>query len=271
VLDAGVASSLGIPVVSTVHGFGAGTRLNRFYHWLQRQALRRFDAVVAVSLGLEEHLAASGIRRERLHYIQNGWIPDGPPLDRASACRRLGIIPNGFRVGWVGRLSDEKGPDILVDAIGQLTDLPFHADFVGSGPMRQRLEHRSSALNIADRIRWHGLVPGAGRLLPAFGVLVLSSRAEGTPMVLLEAMAAGVPVIASRVGGIPEVVSSSEALLVPGGDPGAIALAVRNVIANPGAAQQRAAAARERLAREFGYARWLQRYEAVYRTVRRAR
>jgi len=267
VLDAAVARGLGVAVVSTVHGFMGGDRRNRFYQWLQRRALRRFDAVVAVSRWVMDDLARSGVPRERLHYVQNGWYPSDPPLDREAACRALRIATNRFRVGWVGRLSPEKGPDILVEAVRQLGDLPLAVSLVGVGAMRRALETRA-ALHVADRIQWHGLVPGAGRLLRAFDALVLTSRAEGTPVLLLEAMAAGVPIIATAVGGVPDVVSAKEALLVPAEDPPAVAAAIRDVLLNPAGARQRARAARQLLEREFGLTAWLEQYEAVYRAVR---
>jgi len=269
VLDAAMARALGIPVVSTVHGFTGGDRRNRFYQWLQRHALRRFDAVVAVSRALVDDLAASGVPRERLHYVQNAWYPPGPPLDREAAGRAVGLAPHAFRVGWVGRLSAEKGPDILVEALSQLGDVPVTVSFVGAGPLRQSLENRAVALGVADRIRWHGLVPGAGRLLRAFDVFALTSRTEGTPVALFEAMAAEVPIVAAGVGGVPDVVSTGEALIIPPEDPRAVATALREVFRNRAAARRRACAARERLEREFGLALWLQRYEAVYRAVRR--
>ena len=268
VLDAAIARRLGIPVVSTVHGFTGGDRRNRFYEWLQRRALRRFDAVVAVSRTLMDDVAESGVPRERLHYVQNAWYPSAPPLDGDAACRALGITPDGFRVGWVGRLSAEKGPDVLVEALRQLGDLPVTVSFVGVGPLRQALETRAVSLEVVDRIRWHGLVPGAGRLLRAFEAFALTSRTEGTPVALLEAMAAEVPIIAAGVGGVPDVVSTREALLVPPEDPRAVATALRDVFQNPAAARKRARAARERLEREFGLTAWLERYEAVYRAVR---
>ncbi|TMJ06759.1 MAG: glycosyltransferase [Bacillati bacterium ANGP1] len=270
VLDAAIARGLGIPVVSTVHGFTGGDRRNRFYEWLQRRALRRFDAVVAVSRTLVDDLAASGVPRERLHYVQNAWYPSEPPLDRGAACRALGlgVAPNGFRVGWVGRLSAEKGPDVLVEALRQLEDLPVTVSFVGAGPLRQALETRAASVDVVDRIRWHGLVPRAGRLLRAFEAFVLTSRSEGTPIALFEAMAAEVPIIAAGVGGVPEMLSAKEALLVPPDDSHAVATALRDVFQNPAAARRRARAARGRLEREFGLAAWLRSYEAVYQTVR---
>src|SRR2546428_9390082 len=89
------------------------------------------------------------------------------------------------------------------------------------------------------------------RLLRAFGAFVLTSRTEGTPIALLEAMAAEVPIIAASVGGVPDVVSSKEALLVPPEDSRAVAAALHEVFQDPAAARARARAARERLEREF--------------------
>jgi glycosyltransferase involved in cell wall biosynthesis len=271
VVDGAVARRLGIPVVSTAHGFVGGDRKNRFYEWLQRRTWRRFDAVVAVSGPLMDDLAESGIPRERLHYVQNAWYSPEPPLDREAACRALGVTCDGFRVGWVGRLSPEKGPDVLVEALRQLGDVPVMVSFVGAGPLRRALEARAAALNVADRIRWHGLVPGAGRLVRAFGAFTLTSRTEGTPMALLEAMAGEVPIIAAAVGGVGDVVSTEEALLVPPEDPHAVATALRATYQDPAAARRRARAARQRLERAFDLGTWLGRYEAVYRAVRQPR
>jgi glycosyltransferase involved in cell wall biosynthesis len=271
VVDAAVARCLGIPVVSTAHGFTGGDKKNRFYEWLQRRALRRFDAVVAVSRTLMDHLAESGVPHERLYYVRNALYAPEPLLDREAACRALGITPDGFRVAWVGRLSAEKGPDVLVGALPPLRDLPMTVSFLGAGPLRKALETRAAALHVADRICWHGVVPGAGRLLRAFGAFALTSRTEATPIALLEAMAAEVPIVAAAVGGVPDVVSTKEALLVPAEDSEAVAAALREVFQDPAAARRRASAARERLEREFGLAPWLGRYEAVYRAVCRKR
>jgi glycosyltransferase involved in cell wall biosynthesis len=138
---------------------------------------------------------------------------------------------------------------------------------VGNGIERVALQARAGDLRLDGRVLWHGPIPDAGRLFAAFDVFVLSSRTEGTPLVLFEAMAVGVPIVATCVGGVPDVVSPAEAALVRPDDPTALAAEIRSVYRNPAAAQRRARAARARLARAFSVPRWLDRYEAIYRRV----
>jgi glycosyltransferase involved in cell wall biosynthesis len=269
VLHVGLARSLDIPVVTTVHGFTGGGAKNRVYEWLQRRAFCRFDAVVAVSRPLGEALGRAGVPRHRLHVLPNAWAGDHQFEERDAARRALGIPAEAFHVGWVGRLSSEKGPDVMLEALGRLRDLSFVASFIGDGPERPALERRAAELGLEGRVLWHGLVPEAGRWFRAFDVLVLSSRREGTPIVLFEAMAAGVPIVAARVGGVPDVLGEGTGLLVEPEAPGDIARAVRAIHDAPVAAAERAWAARERLAREFSVEPWLARYEAIYRAVAR--
>jgi glycosyltransferase involved in cell wall biosynthesis len=269
VVDAGVARRLGTPAVTTVHGFTGGDWKNRVYERLQRRAYRGFNAVVAVSRPLGEQLVRGGVPPGRVHVVPNAWEEATPPLDRAAARRVLGVGDDAFLVGWVGRLSREKGPDVLLDALLHLTDLPVSVAGVGSGPERQSLTAQVRQLGLQQRVRWHGAVRDAGRLFAAFDAFVLSSRTEGTPIVLFEAMGTGVPIVATRVGGVPDVVAPTEAALVPPDDPGALAAGIRAVYRNPAAARERARRARERLLRDFSVAPWLDRYEAVYRLVSR--
>ncbi len=158
------------------------------YEWLQYRAFRRFDAVVAVSRPLGDALLAAGIPRDRIHVVPNAWLRKVAFLDRAAARRALGIPEDGFRIGWVGRLSREKGPDLFLRAMGQLRDLPLQASIIGDGRERPALQRLAHELAIEHRITWHGVVPNAASFLPAFDLLVLSSRTEGTPIVLFEAM-----------------------------------------------------------------------------------
>lgn len=267
-VGAAAARSLGVPVVTTVHGFTGGGFKNQLYEALQRLSFRRFDAVCAVSRRLARDLLWAGLPPDRLHVVPNGWHGSPAPLERSAARRALGITGDQFQIGWVGRLSAEKGPDTTIEALARLGHLPYVVSFLGDGPERVRLERITSASPLAWRVRWHGTVPDAGRHLAAFDAFVLSSRTEGMPIVLFEAMAAGVPVIATDVGGVPEVVTAREALLVPPDDSDALALAIEAVYQDRAAAATRAAAAKRRLNEEFNMMRSLQLYESLYRELR---
>jgi glycosyltransferase involved in cell wall biosynthesis len=105
-----------VPIVTTVHGYTGGGIRNRVYEGLQRRAFRQFDGVVAVSAQLGRELGKA-VRSECLHVLPNAFHP--PPLaTRAAARAALGIPVDSFVAGWVGRMSKEKGADVLLDALG---------------------------------------------------------------------------------------------------------------------------------------------------------
>ncbi len=257
-----VARDLGVPLVSTHHGFTGGGWKNRVYQRLQVAALRRFDTVVAVSRPLARELVRRGVPDGSVRCIQNAWMGSQPPLSRQEARAALGI-GEGFWIGWVGRLAAEKQPDALLRALATVRDLPVHAAVIGEGPQRRSLQRSVSRDGLADRVRWCGVVDGMACLYKAFDAFVLSSRKEGTPITLFEAMATDVPVIATRVGGVLDVVTSEQAILVDPDDPSALARAIRSVFGDRDAAARRARAARERLERDFRLAPWLSQYEEV--------
>jgi len=176
-----------------------------------------------------------------------------------------------MHIGWIGRLSSEKGPDIMIDAMQYLTDLPVTLSVIGDGPDRSALTEQAHHLGVAASVRFHGRVVDAATLLPAFDLIALSSRTEGTPMVVLEAMSAGVPIVAPRVGGIPDMLSMNEASLVNTEDPRALADAIRATLADREAAAARATRAHARLVTEFDVQSWLTRYEALYRSIQPTR
>jgi glycosyltransferase involved in cell wall biosynthesis len=263
-LDAPVARKLGIATVSTAHGItGTGFRV-KTYEWFQTRALRGFDAVIAVSRDLGLRLVKCGVPSDRLHVIPNAWAPAGPPLDRMAARGVLGIPGSGPVVGWVGRFTPEKGADVMLRAMAVESSREATLSLIGAGPQEEELRALAESMGIASRVRWHGIVEGAGRLLPAFDVFALSSRTEGTPMVLLEAMAAGVPVVTTSVGGIPDVVSEKEAALVPSEDPRALGEAIQAILTEKGRGSALASAAAQRLRTQYSIDRWLNRYEEAY-------
>lgn len=270
VLAGAAARRARTPNVTTVHGFTGGGGRNRLYEWLQTRSFHRMDAVVAVSAPLVDRLADAGVPRDRIHCITNAWAPAAESLLRDEARRRLDLPPDRFVLGWVGRISGEKGADVLVRALAELRDTDVIASIVGDGRERPETEALAGQLGVGDRIRWHGTIPDAGRLFAAFDAFVLSSRTEGTPIALFEAMSAGVPVVATAVGGVPDVVSGGAgALLVPSEDPRALADAIRSVRTDPASARIRVEAASRRLSESYGVEPWLDRYDALYAEVSR--
>ena len=259
-----------VPIVTTVHGFTGGSLKNRAFEALQRLAFRRFDAVVAVSRQQVEYLRAGGVSNGRLHMIANALAAHPTPLDRASARRALNLPSDGLIAGWVGRVSREKGVDVFIDALTSIGDRIIQGAIIGDGPERASQEARARALAPA-RFLWLGAIPDAARYFAAFDVFVMSSRAEGLPMVLLEAMAARIPIVTTSVGGIPELLSSAEGVLVPPDIPGALASAIRATIDDPAAASARAQAAQRRQRSEFDVGPWSARYESLYRDLVAAR
>jgi glycosyltransferase involved in cell wall biosynthesis len=265
VVDGGVARKLGIPTVSTVHGFTRSRGRGQIYEWLQRRSLKHFDAVVCVSRAQVTELQKFGVRSERLHLMPNAWNARTILLPAREARSQLNVPADAFHIGFVGRLTREKGADVLIDALLHLRDVPLVVSFIGAGSEQPRLEATARRIGASDKIRWHGLLPDASRLLPALDAFVMSSRTEGTPIALFEAIAACVPVVATAVGGVPDVVSRAEALLVPSESPEALAAAIRDVYTDRVGARARAVAARERVARVYAPEPWLAGYETLYR------
>jgi glycosyltransferase involved in cell wall biosynthesis len=174
----------------------------------------------------------------------------------------------GGGVVYVGRLSHEKGADVLIEAMGRLSG--HRLDVVGDGPERARLE-ALAATRAPDRVCFHGAVPKARvlDLLRSAAVAVMPSRChENQPMAVLEAFACGVPVVASRLGGLPELVEDDRyGRTVPADDPAALADALRGLLADPAHAFRIGQAARRHAEQQFAPGRHLQQLEKLYRST----
>lgn len=262
------AGRSGLRRVSTVHGFTGGDLKNRFYEWVQVRALSRFDRVVAVSRSVAVRLGGAGVPASRIVLVPNAHAPGAAPVSRVAARQALGIPADGMAIGWVGRLGPEKDPETMVRALAQLGGHSI-AVVIGSGPEGGRVMGLARTLGVSDRIRWCGSIPEAGRLFAAFDCYALTSVTEGTPMVLLEAAAAGVPIVATAVGGVPDLVGETEGWLVPPGSPEPFAAALAEALDSSGEGRRRAAKARARIKDEFNADRWVERYATVYNEVTR--
>jgi len=227
------AQMLQVPCVVKLHGSDIniiaklpGPR--RLTAW----ALPRAARVVAVSRALADEVVALGVPRERVAIVMNGVDADlFHPADRAAARAELGL-PAGPLAVYVGNLKPEKG---VLDLARAWADVPRGTlAIVGGGPARAALEEAAAPLG--DRVRIAGPQPLASipRWMAACDVLVLPSHAEGTPNVILEALACGRRVVATNVGGIPDLLVRPElGAMVPPRDPPALAAALTAALEAP--------------------------------------
>jgi glycosyltransferase involved in cell wall biosynthesis len=264
------ARRCGRPVVATFHGFVGGGLKHRAYEWLDSMHLRRFQAVVCVSDQVRARLLRRGYERARVVTVPNGHSGT-PSLPREVARDMLGIPQDCVAIGWVGRLSREKGPDLFLRAIRQVDLDTAAAVLVGAGEDEPRLVDLVASLGFRNgSVRLVGQRPDAASLLGAFDVLAISSRTEGLPMVLLEAMAAGTPIVAFAVGGIPQVISEESGWLVRPGDVAGLTEALAEALRDRAEATRRATVAREILQARFSPDRWVAQVEAVYDQAERS-
>ena len=232
-----------------------------------RATYRRNAAVIAVSDGVAASITTSHVPVEVVtHGIDTGTLRPVDDATRRAARAALGVDPDAPVVGTVGNFTVKKDQATLLDAAARLVDVHpgLRVVLIGDGPLDDELRAEAERLGIADATVFTGSRDDVFALLPAFDLFALSSRFEGLPIALLEAMACGVPPVVTRVGGIPEVVTDGrDGLLVDPGDADGLATALGKLLADPGRRSELAAHAAER-ARAFDLALAVRRIEAVY-------
>ncbi|HTM46915.1 MAG TPA: glycosyltransferase, partial [Polyangiaceae bacterium] len=178
--------------------------------WLRRTIARLCDSYVAVTPSLATVAVENGdCLAARLRIISNGIDVTrfSPNQQARSEMRRsLGIAETAWVVGTVGRLAPEKNQALLIDAMAPLLGPDRELVIVGDGPERKALERRIAALPQRRHVHLLGARDDVEHILPAFDAFALTSHTEGLPLVVLEAMATGLPVISTAVGGIPDII-----------------------------------------------------------------
>lgn len=272
------AAAAGQPAtVCTVHGLterytGFARLKMSLYTALDRAVIRgRRETVVAVSADMARRLAMRV--GPEVCLIPNGIRLAG--LGRPDRPRWPDGAPGGVVLGTAARLVPVKGLDGLLEAVRLVSDAvpDVRLLVLGDGPLRAALESRAAALGLGRRVWFAGHQADVPCWLAAMDVFVLPSLAEGLPMSLLEAMAAGRPVVASRVGGVPEVVRDGlEGRLVPPGDVRALAGACLAFVRDSAARAACGASARRRVSEAYTIEMTGPRYVDLYRrlTARRA-
>jgi len=242
------ATIAGVPTrVFTVHGwsFSAyGGLAGRLYLWVERRLVRLTTSVVCVSRSARDlGMAAAACRAERTVVIHNA-------VDVGSfASARTHAGPP--RIVSVGRLAFPKDFSTLVEALAGI-GADWQASFVGEGPLGAAIADEVRRRGLQKRIEFLGTREDVPQVLASSDVFTLSSRSEGLPVSILEAMAAGLPVVATDVGGVAEAVVDGETgLLVPAGNPQALTDALERLLRDEALRHRLGAAGRERALREF--------------------
>ncbi|MFP4029188.1 MAG: glycosyltransferase [Candidatus Brocadiia bacterium] len=189
------------------------------------------------------------------------------PAETESALKELGADRFDPLIGSVGRLSPEKGFQDLIEAMGQVMRREPDAGLllVGEGPLRSELEQKAKTEGLQDRVVFAGHREDIPELLSGMDVFVLPSHYEALGLVLIEAMAAGIPVVATRVGGVPGVLrDGKEGLLVPSHDPKAMSETILSVAVDEKLAAKLADNARRRADRLFTVDHMIREYEKLY-------
>jgi glycosyltransferase involved in cell wall biosynthesis len=256
------------------HGYTTTDRKTRAYNYLDRWSLPSADRVITVCQSFANELADAGVPAERISVQHNSVRAQSPasPGEVKELKSRFGIAENERIVLAVGRLSQEKGHVDLISAFARLRNAHPEVDakllIVGDGPERSRLEAAVSALGLSERVIFTGHINNVRAFYAAADLLVLPSHSEGSPNVLLEAMAAGVPIVATKVGGVPEIVEDNKsALLVSAGDSAAMATAMASLLNDKGLARRLAANASATVAERHSPESYVNSLLGIYREV----
>ena len=242
-------------VVHTRHGRGVGvTGRQRVLANLTARLVERYVCVSddCTRLAIDQGLSASHVETLRngidtRHFAFGGPQPDGPAVIVARLCPEKDIATLLRAVAFVVRAQPA-----------------FRLAIAGDGPCMAELRTLAGVLGLGEHVQFLGMVRDVAGLLARASMYVLSSISEGVSLTLLEAMASGLPVVATRVGGTPEVVTDETGLLVPPGDPAALAAALARVGADPVLAQRLGRAGRQRVETLFDIRRMVAAYEAMY-------
>ena len=265
-------------VVHTYHGHvlrgyfgGFGTRV---FRRIERTLASTSDALVAVSPQVRDDLVELGIGPAQRFTVVRLGIDLEPRVstsaDRTESRRRIGIGPERFVVGWFGRMTAVKRTDDLVDALVALRGRGVDACLllVGDGEDRERLEQRARDSGVARDVFFLGYQKDVASWYAAADAVVLTSVNEGTPVTIIEALAAGRPVVATDAGGTGDVVRDGiDGYLVDVGDTDAMAARLAEIAADPSVGARLAAAGQKRVLSRYAVTRLVDDADRLYRAL----
>ena len=266
----------GVPViVHTPHGHVFYGHFGPVRSWLFLQIERVLSAITHRLIALTEAERQDHLDRAVGKADQFAVVPSGIDRERFGRARIqgkqqpnwFGCPPDALVVGSVGWLTDIKGHEYLIAAVAKLKqDFPsLHLVIVGSGDRHDALLQQGELAGLSDAVHFLGHRDDVEACLAGMDLFVLPSLNEGMGRALIEAMAAGLPVIASRVGGIPAVIRHEQTgLLVPPGDVGALAEALRRLLNRPEWARQLGVAASRSIDSRYGSISMVYAIESIF-------
>ena len=263
-----VCRSVPMKLVTTVHGWVEYTFRTRLYYLLDRFTMPRYQHVICVSSDLHDTCKKS-VRNDRLSLIENAIDTEQFQRRVAPSEKRkmLGLAECDTLVGAVGRLSAEKGFDVLIRAFDEIRKQTESVRLVvlGDGPERNSLQQLIDSLNLNEQVELVGFQSETRDWYEAMDVYALSSLREGLPNVVLEAMAMETPVVSTAVAGVPDLVQDRQnGRVVPIGDQGALTSALLDLIREPEQRQGYAQQARRDIETSYSFDQRMKKVAAIY-------
>ncbi len=267
-----VAKALDIPIVTTVHVLYDLKGREKIHLRLSLWLMKYLNAVMTVSKEIRNQLQSLRFPQKNIVTIRN--VPPltekRPASETCSFREEIGNPSDQKLIGFVGRLVYAKGCDQLIHAIAGMKrkGCDFSVVVAGDGPERESLEALAKNLGVYERIHFCGFRSDTEHIYSSLDLLVLPSREEGTPLVMLEGMAQEVPIVATMVGGIPEVIKDRvNGLLVPPDDPAALAEAIVESLSRPDETRKRVLEAKKTVTESHNLEAWIKKYQDVYDRV----
>lgn len=266
VVGAQAARRAGVPFVCT------GIRVADPRRWrttVERFATSKADRFVCVSQSVADFCRARGFAEEKLVVIPNGIDVNRWKTAIPADLMEFGLPAGARAIVFAGRLDEQKGLDDLVGALPAVLKQVANAHLllVGDGPRRFALHELAAKLGVAERVHFAGWQSEMPPIFAAAELVVLPSRWEGMPNVVLEGMAAGLPVMATRAEGVEELLGDAASeQVVPIGDRHGLADRICHILAHPALAKDLGKCNSTRASLHFGLDRMISRFAELYRS-----
>ncbi len=259
-------------LVTTAHGWVRFTSRTPTYYKIDRFCMKRYERVLCVSKDLVERCRESGIKEDRLSLVDNAIVHTDYETSAATAEEktRFGFSADQILLGAVGRLSEEKGFDKLLNAVSQLVDEGHNVGLIiaGEGHLKDALQDQVERLELQHRVHLAGYLEDPRELYRAIDIYVLSSLREGLPNVVLEAMASQRTVVTTEVNGIPRLVQDGHnGLVVPTDNTEELTEGIRKCLLSKELRTELADQGRQTIEERFTFAKRMKSVVDTYRTL----